>query len=209
MRKYLTLVLVSVFLVLMCGAPEGPGSETKPGETAGENIGYGTLTEGELQKLMKAMPVFKTEVEKLDKEWESLDSPANMGSWLGQFSKANQDVAGLDAKLSAAGMPWKDFWPAFAKTLTAYIAITLEKSMAEMKDEMKGKESEIAQMEAKLNDPKVSEQEKQMTKASLEMMKTMQQSIKETEALYANVPQANKDLIQKHWDELTQVMEMD
>jgi Skp family chaperone for outer membrane proteins len=207
MKKYLTFVLVSVFLVLMCGAPEGPEPET--GEKTGENIGYGILTEAELQKFMKAVPVFKTEVEKLDKEWESLDSPSNMGTWLGQFSKTNQDIAELDTKLTAAGMPWNEFWPAFAKTMTAFIATTLEQSMAEMKDEMKGKESEIAEMEAKLNDPKVSDQEKEMIKASLEMMKAMQTSIEETEALYANVPQANKDLIQKHWDELNKVMEMD
>ncbi|KPJ70573.1 hypothetical protein AMJ52_09760 [candidate division TA06 bacterium DG_78] len=205
MKKCLTLVLVSIFLVLMCGAPEGP----EPAEKAGENIGYGTLTEGELQKLMKAMPVFKTEVEKLDKEWEALDSPSNMGTWLGQFSKANQDIAELDAKLTAAGMSWNEFWPAFAKTMTAYIATTLEQSMAEMKEEMKGKEGEVAEMEAKLNDPNVTDQEKQMIKASLEMMKTMQKSIEETEALYANVPKANKDLIQKHWDELNKLMEVE
>jgi protein subunit release factor A len=205
MKKYLTLVLISVFLVLMCGAPEGP----EPGEKIGENIGYGTLAEGELQKFMKAMPVFKVEVEKLDKEWEALDSPSNMGAWLGQFSKANQDIAELDAKLTAAGMPWNEFWPAFSKTMTAFIATTLEQSMTEMKEEIKAKEAEIAEMEAKLQDPNVPDQEKESIKVTLEMMKTMQTSIEETDALYANVPQANKDLIQKHWDELNKLMEMD
>jgi hypothetical protein len=209
MKKYMTFVLVSVFLMLMCGAPEGPEPESKSGVPEGESIGYGTLTEPELSKFMKAMPVFKTEVEKLDKEWTALDSPSHMGTWLSQFSQANQDIADLDTKLTAAGMPWVEFWPAFSKTMTAFIAATLEQSMTEMKEELKSKEADIAEMEAKLNDPNVSDQDKQSIKVTLDMMKTMQKSIEETDALYANVPQANKDLIKKHWDELNTLMEME
>lgn len=210
MKKYLPLLLLSVFLVVLCGAPEGPTPETKaPEGKTEENIGYGALTEGELQRFIKAVPVFKTEVEKKEEDWEALESPANVGMWLGQFSTLNKDIAGLDAKLTAAGMSWKEFWPAFAKTMTTFIAITLEKSMAEMKAEMEKKDGEIAEMKAKLNDPNVSEQDKAMVKASLGMIEMMQKSIEESANMYANVPQANKDIVQKHWDELAKVMEMD
>jgi hypothetical protein len=94
MKKYLPLLLLSVFLVVLCGAPEGPAPEEK----TKENIGYGALTEGELQRFIKAVPVFKTEVEKKEEDWEALESPANVGMWLGQFSTLNKDIAGLDAK---------------------------------------------------------------------------------------------------------------
>lgn len=209
MKKYMPLLLVTVFLVVLCGAPEGPTTETPTTKKPGEDIAFGTLTEVELQKFIKAAPVFKTEVEKEEKEWEAFEPSDNVGSWLGQFSKLNQDITGLDTKLRGAGMPWDEFWPAFAKTMTAVIAITLDKSMSGMKEKMEGNKEKMAEMEAKLEDPNVPDAEKEMIEASLGMMKKIEESMAEVQNLYAKVPQVNKDIVQKHWNELAVIMELE
>ncbi len=126
-----------------------------------------------------------------------------------QFAQANKVIAGLDEKLSAAGMPWEDFWPAFAKTTTAIVAIMFDSAMVEMKEEMEEQEGEIAELEAKLKDPNVSQQEKEMIQTSLEMMKKVQESLEESKEMYEDVPQVNKDLVKKHWIELTEMYEME
>jgi 2C-methyl-D-erythritol 2,4-cyclodiphosphate synthase len=209
MKRFLSILGLAGLFLVFCGAPQGPGTETKgPTVQAEEAIAYGILTDAEIQHFLKAVPVFRAETEKKQAEWEALDSPEHLGSWLGQFSKMNKDIADLDAKLTAAGMPWKDFWPAMAKTMTAFVAVMYDSTMAAMKKEAASKEGDIAKMQAKLNDPKVSAQEKEMIKASLEMIKSMQGMVNQAETLYARVPQVNKDMIKKYQADLIKVFEM-
>lgn len=208
MKKIMGFVLVSLFFVTFCGAPEEAKTETMS-EKTGKEIGYQTLTEKELENFIKVFPVFKTEIEKHEEEWEEIEAGEDFGSWIQQFSQANKAIAGLDAKLSAAGMPWEDFWPAFAKTTTAIVATMFDSAMVEMKAGMKEQEGEIAELEAKLEDPNVSEQEKEMIETSLEMMKNVQKSFEESKKMYEDVPQVNKDLVKKYWTQLTQIFEME
>jgi methyl-accepting chemotaxis protein len=190
MKKLLLLGLLSVLLVAFCGAP--PEGETEV-PTKGVDVAYGKLTEGELQKFMKVFPVAKDEIEKSGKEFESNND--NIESWIGQFATVNKEVAGLDAKLSAAGMAWNEFWPAFAKTWTASIAVMMTKEMGEMEEGM-------AEIKKQLNDPKIPDAQKEMMKAALGAMEEMKK-------IADKVPQENKDVVKKHWDELTKLFEMD
>ena len=195
MKRFIALGLLSVFLMVFCGAPEeGPAAETKPVEEKGvADVAYGKLTEGELQKFMKVFPVVKEEVEKSGKEFKG--DAENWEGWLGQFTTLNKEIAGLDAKLRAAGMPWDEFWPTFGKVWMAVISVMLHKDMDEM-------EENIKQMEAQLKDPKVPEAQK-------EMMKQAVKSMTEFKKIYEKVPQGNRDLVKKHWDELSKIMDIE
>lgn len=190
MKKLFLLGLMGVLLVAFCGAP--PEGETEV-PTKGVDVAYGKLTEGELQKFMKAFPVAKDEIEKSGKEFEGGDD--DIESWIGQFSTMNQEIAGLDAKLAAAGMPWNEFWPAFAKTWTASIAVMMSEEMGEM-------EEGIAEIEKQLKDPNIPDAQKEMMKAALGAMQEMKK-------IADKVPQDNKDVVKKNWDELTKLFEMD
>jgi len=190
MKKLLLLALMSVLLVAFCGAP--PESETEV-PTKGIDVAYGKLSEGELQKFMKVFPVAKGEIEKSGKEFDSKND--NIESWIGQFATMNKEVAGLDAKLSAAGMPWNEFWPVFAKTWTASIAVMMTEEMGEMKEGM-------AEIEKQLKDPNIPDAQKEMMKAALGAMNEMKK-------IADKVPQGNKDVVKKHWDELAKLFDMD
>ncbi len=207
MKRYITIFYLAVFLVVLCGKPREEAK--KETSLAGKDIAFGVLTENEIQRFLKAAPVFKTETEKKQTEWEALDAPEHLGSWLGQFSMLNKDIAQLDAKLTAAGMPWNDFWPALAKTMTAFAAVMYDSSMGIMKREMGDNNKEIAKMEAKLKDPKIAAQEKEMIKASLQMMKSMQGMLAKTDTIYVKVPQNNKDLVKKYMADLVSMFEQE
>lgn len=194
MKKLLALVLLSVFLIVYCGAPEeGAKPEIKPAEKKGAEIAYEKLTETELQKFMKAFPVAKDEVEKSGKEFKG--ETENWEGWIGQFANLNKEIATLDVKLKAVGMSWDEFYSAFAKTWMAAVAFQLHEEMGEMEEGLK-------EIEAKLKDPKVSTQEK-------EMMKAAKQAMTQVKQIYDKVPQVNRDLVKKHWKELAKIMEIE
>jgi hypothetical protein len=191
MKKLLLLGLLGVLFTAFCGAP--PEGETETPVTEGVDAAYGKLSEGELQKFMKAFPAAKDEIEKSGKEFKGSDD--NIESWIGQFANVNKEVAGLDAKLTAAGMPWNEFWPAFAKTWTASIAIMMEKEMGEMEEGM-------AEIKKQLDDPNIPDAQKDMMKAALGAMEEMKK-------IGDKVPQENKDVVKKHWDELSKLFEIE
>lgn len=197
-----------VFLSVFCGAPPETGTpDVGTGES--EEVAYETLGEMELQKFIKTFPAFKAEVEKKGEKWDQMSEGENMMSWLQNYSEANKDIAELDAKLRASGMSWKEFWPAMMKTAIAMSAVMMDSMRTVMKKEMGEKSGEIAKLEAKLKDPKVSEQEKTMIKASLEMMKGMEQALAAQDTVFAKVPQVNKDVVRKHWGELAKIFDIE
>ena len=194
MKKLLMMGLLSILLVAFCGAPPEGELEVKPTEgKTGSDVAYGKLTEGELQKFMKAFPAAKKELENSGKEFKGGDE--NIESWLGQFATVNKDIAGLDAKLAAAGMPWNEFWPAFAKTWMASIAVMMAEEMDEMEEGLK-------EVEEQLKNPNMPDAQKKMMEAALNGMKEMKN-------IADRVPQGNKDIVKKHWDELANLFDMD
>lgn len=194
MKKLLMIGLLSIFLVAFCGAPPEGEPEVKPTEgKAGSDIAYGKLSEGELQKFMKAFPVAKKELENSGKEFKG--SGENIESWIGQFATVNKEVAGLDAKLAAAGMGWNEFWPAFAKTWMASIAVMMAEEMDEMEEGLK-------EVEKQLKNPNLPDAQKEMMEAALNGMKEMKK-------IADKVPQGNKDIVKKHWDELAKLFDME
>ncbi len=204
MKEYLLLGLASLFVVSL----SGEAAESEAVEQAAEDAYYELLGEEEFLRFIQVFPVFQAEAEKLSMEWEEADSPQHVGTWLEQVSKTSKDIAGLDTKLKDAGMPWDEFWPAFGKTMLAFTAVMYDSSMLGMENEMREHEEEIAELQAKLNDPNISAEEQEMIRSSLEMMKTMSQSMKQAEDLYVEVPQPNKDIIKEYWEELVVILEI-
>jgi hypothetical protein len=183
MRKVFTLSMLFTLILLFCGAPqEGPTTETEKTEVKGDdNIYYGTLGEAELQNLIKAIPVFNAEVEKLDMELESAEGPQEFAAMLGQYSTLNKRLPGLDAKLRNVGMSWEQFWPALGKTYMAVGAVMMDSLMIAMKKEMQGVQED--------------------------MLKEMMKNMEEANEVYKQVPQGNKDLVRKYIKELSAVMD--
>lgn len=198
MKKYLLSVFLFLLIITVCGAP--PESE-KP-EHKAEGVYYQPLSAAELQKFLKAFPIFKTEAERTSMEWEKLDSPKHFGQWLDKLSIAAKDIADIDTKLKDAGMPWDEFWPAYGKTIVAFNAVMYDSAMVDMKKELEEEDDEIAELEARLKDPNTSAQEKDIIVASLDMRRRMKERLKEAEDVYTNVPQSNKALVKKHLQDL-------
>jgi len=196
MKKCVLMCFILVLLFVFCGAPpEEAKTEVKPSETKGAEVAYQTLTEVELQKFIKAFPVVKDAWEKAGKKFEAADDVKDWNSWLGQFATVNKEIVGLDAKLKVAGTSWEEFWPALAKTWMACVAVMLNEEMGEM-------EKGLEELEVRLKDPKVSGAEK-------EMLESAKKSMAMFKELYDKVPQANKDLVKKHWAELSKILEIE
>ncbi|MCK4756736.1 hypothetical protein KAS56_07370, partial [candidate division WOR-3 bacterium] len=81
------------------------------------------------------------------------------------------------------------------KVMTASVANMLDAEMGKMDKNLK-------EMEAQLNDPKIPEAQKEMMKQAMSQM----QDVKK---MYGKVPQANKDLVKKHWDEISKLLEIE
>ena len=182
MRKSLLVVMLTVFLLVFCGAPqEAPKAEAE--EPAGADMYYAELNESELTRFIKAFPTFRTEMEKANKEWEATEGPDAFMAMMGQYSMLHKELPELDAKLTAAGMPWKEFMPAMGKTFMSVAAVFVDSLMMDMKKQTKGMDDETAK----------------------EMMKNME----EANAVYKDVPQVNKDLVRKHIKDLEAVLDVD
>jgi hypothetical protein len=183
MKKVLILSMLLTLMVLFCGAPEEPPKvEAEKTEAKDEaDIYYGILGESELQNLLKAIPVFNAEVEKLDMELESAEGPQELAAVLGQYSTLNRRLPELDAKLRNVGMSWEEFWPALGKTYMAVGAVMMDSLMIAMKTEMKGVQED--------------------------MLKEMMKGMEEASEVYKQVPQGNKVLVKKYMKEISAVMD--
>lgn len=206
MKRFLLLLGCFVLFFVCCGAPQGPTPGT---QQLGVNAAYNTLAETELQRLIKVLPTFIDIVEKEGKNLELDAKPGDIISAFQGMSMLNKEIATLDARLSAAGMGWNEFWPAYVKTMFAYAAILLDSLKVTMQREMAKNETEIKKMEAKLNDPKISDTEKQMIKTSLDAMKAMTKTFSQMDTIYAKVPQLNKDLVTKYLNTINNILKRD
>ena len=135
MRKSLLVVILTVILLVFCGAPqEAPKAEAeKPAEKAGADMYYAELSESELTRFIKAFPTFRTVMEKANKDWESTEGPDAFMAMMGQYSMLHKELPELDAKLTAAGMPWTEFMPAMGKTFMSIAAVFVDSAMMAMK----------------------------------------------------------------------------
>lgn len=184
MRRIYALALAGILVLSVCGAPEGPAGVAPAEPETGAEIAYGPLTESEVQTFMKIYPMAKEEIEKAGKKFEPEGDATDMISALGQMATINKEVAGLDAKLSAAGMSWEEFFAALSKIMMAAGASAL----IEQKEE-------IAEAKAQLNDPSIPE-------AQREMMKEMFDNLDEAMKAYEKVPEQNIEVVRKYWGDL-------
>ncbi len=206
MRKFLSILLVFIVLFMFCGQkPEA--TRTESGNVATKEVAMQVLTEGELTRFMKAFPVFKTEAQKKNIEWEGLDPQGNVLAQTDAFIRAHKDLAEIDAKMRSAGMALDEFWPALAKTSMAFAAVMIDSAMGEAKQELEKSKNEIAKMEAKLNDPKISAAEKSMIKMALEASKGLMEGIGSMSAIYDSIPAASREAVKKHMAELKVLFE--
>ena len=183
MKKFMNLSMLFVLLLLFCGAPEESPKVEAEKPVAEVELYYGTLTEAELQRLIKAMPAFKEAAAEIDKEMESLEGPDAFKSMMGQYATLNKQIPELDAKLRAAGMSWEEFWPALGKTYMALAAVFMDSMMVQMMEQMKGQ--------------------------SEEAVKGVMEGMEESHKVYDAVPQVNKDLVKKYMADLQRVFEME
>jgi molybdopterin converting factor small subunit len=188
-------------MCVFCGAPP----ESQAPQAPVEDVQFQQLSAAELQKFMTAFPIFRAELEKKGEKWERLAQGQTFTDWLQKYTESNKDIAELDAKLKTAGTSWADFVPTMAKTTLAMVAVMMDSMRTTMKEEVEEAGESMAELEAKLNDPSVPEQQKSMIKAQLDMIKGMQESLKAQDTVYAKVPQQNKDLIKAHWNELMNI----
>jgi hypothetical protein len=189
MRRLLCVSLLFVLALVFCGAPPET-TETPTTETDGsKGEAFEVLSEAEFQKWLKVYPIAKVEFEKAGKRIE-VKGDENPITALDKYATINKEVAGLDAKLTAAGMPWSEFWPVTAKVMAAIGAYAMSSQLGEG----------LAEMEAQLKDPNIPDAQKQMIKGILE-------SLKQAQKAYEGVPQQNMDLIGKYWDDLEKLFE--
>ncbi len=206
MKRVFFIPVFFVLFFVFCGAPQGPG---QGGAQAGVNVAYSSLTESEIQRFIKVLPTFIDIVEKEGKDIQLDAEPGDIMSAFQGMSLLEKQISALDSKLRAAGMGWNEFWPAYAKTMLAYSAILMDSLKVEARQEMTENETEIKKMEARLNDPKVSEAEKQMLKTSIDAMKSMTQVFAQFDTIYAKVPQVNKDLVKKYLTTINNIIDRD
>jgi hypothetical protein len=184
MKRLLCVSLLFVLAIVFCGAPpektETPTTETGTGQSKALDV----LTEAEIQKFLKVYPVVRDDFEAASKRIE-IKGDENPIQALDKYATINKEVAGLDAKLTAAGMPWSEFWPVTAKVMAAVGAYAMTTQLGQG----------LAEMEAQLKDPNIPEAQKEMIKGIME-------SLKEAQKAYAGVPKQNIDLIGKYWSDL-------
>lgn len=204
MRRSLAVVLVAILCLMFCGAP--PEAEALQKEST-EDVQFQLLSAQELQKFVMAFPIFKAELEKKGEKWDRLSEGESFAHWIQRYSTANKDIAELDAKLKAAGMSWEEFVPAMAKTTAAVGAVMMDSLMSTMESQMQEAKQEMAELEAKLKDPAVPEQEKSMIRAQMEMMQGMEEAMETQDTVFAKVPAQNKELVKQHWDEIMNIFE--
>jgi hypothetical protein len=193
MKRFLSILLLLVVAFVFCGGPP----EKAESETSGTGTGisstpaYELLTEVELQKFMKVFPIAQAEFEKSGKRIEA-KGDENPIQALDKYATIHTEIAGLDAKLAAAGMPWKEFWPAYAKVMAATGAYAMKTQLGEG----------LSEMEAQLKDPKIPAAQKEMMKGIIESLKSAQKA-------YEGVPEQNINMIKTHWDELKKLFDIE
>lgn len=189
MKRLFAIAVLCVLFLSVCGAPEEAADVTPAEPETAEEIAFAPLSEMEIQKFLKTYPMVKEEVEKAGKKFEAESEATDVMSALGQMGKMNMEIAGLDAKLKAAGMSWEDFYAAMAKVWMA----TGASVMVEQKEEFtKAKEE--------LNDPNIPE-------AQREMMEGMLEGLEEQFKVFDKVPQQNIDLVKKYWKDIENIMD--
>lgn len=183
------LLLVVVFV--FCGGPPDRTEPETPGTQMSGTPAYELLTEAELQKFLKVFPIARTEFEKSGKRIEA-KGDENPIQALDKYATIHTEIAGLDGKLTAAGMPWKEFWPVYAKIMAAAGAYAMSTQLGEG----------LAEMESQLKDPNIPTAQK-------EMMKGIMESLKSAQKAYEGVPEQNIALIKTHWNELKKLFDIE
>ncbi len=174
------LTLLAAFLLVggvFCGGTETPEQPTteQPGFKAEDfpAEAFAELTEAEMGKLIKALPAVS---EVLDAAGYDPEEPEE-GDLAGGLMTAIEGVgkvAGVEAALKKAGMNWPEFRVATYKVMVAMVAFGVDMAMA-MAEELGG------------DSPEVKEGMKELEAAK---------------AFTSKVPQANKDMVFAHMDEL-------
>lgn len=206
MKKCLITAASLAVVLTFCGKQE-PTVSFDADKVATNAVVKQVLTEAELTRFIKAFPVYKAEMAKKNIEWKGFKPGGDILSEVGSYMKANKDLAEIDGRMAAAGMPLKEFWPALVKTTMVFSAVLLDSAMNQAQKELEKSKKEIAAMETKLKDPKTSPAEKAMIKMALETSKALMEGLNTMSAVYDSIPPASRDVIRRHLDELKALFE--
>jgi len=202
-----TLLATVLLLFVFCGQKQ-EATKVEPDKIVTKEVAVQILTEDELSRFLKVFPIFKAEAEKKNIEWTGINPKGDVLSQTSAYMKANKNLADIDARLRAAGMSLNEFWPVLVKTTMVFSAVMWDSAMQEAKKEMEKSKKELAEMEAKLKDPKISEIEKSTIKMALEASKALMEGMGSIATIYDSIPAANKMIVKQHFNELKTIFEV-
>ena len=206
MKKVLLLSILFIFI--FCGQKPAP-PKIDVEKITSKDVVYEVLTEDELAKFIKVLPVFKAEAEKKGMIWNKMSPAVNPFDQTKNLITASKDLTEIDAKMRAAGMGINEFYPALMKTTLVFAAVMFDTAMTQAKGEMEKSKGEIAKLEAQLKDPKIPAAQNTMIKAALEASKAITEGVAKMGAIYESVPKENKELVKKYFDQLKTLFEVD
>jgi len=206
MKRILALVII---ILLFTSCPEAKESVKKSNMLAEYEVAFEILQESELQNLLKVFPTVQSDFEK--KSYEREQSPMQneeskvaqnlVQGILSPYKNLNQEIPDLETKLKDLGMPWKEFWPAFAKTQIVTLLLFTGSEMGLLDEEgnvwdRRTIEERKEDIEERLNDPKTDFTLKEMLKSEKQLWE-----------LIDKVPNANIMLAKKYREQLVPIMQ--
>ena len=203
------IIAIFIGILLFAGCHQGKESKKNPKASSEYDVAFEVLQENELQKLIKVFPTVQSDFEK--KSYEGMNSQMQgkaprissnfVHEALEPFKDLNEEIPDLESKLKDLGMPWKEFWPAFAKTKITALLLFVQSQMG-FADE-KGKEldkrtieEQKIEIEEVLNDPKADISMKEMMAGEKQALELMEK-----------IPKNNIALIKKYGAQLGPIME--
>ncbi len=172
------LKLLAVFALvtgIFCGGTETAETPAQPtgSETAVMAIAFAPLTEAELGEFVKALPAVSEALEKAGYAPEDTENES-IAAALGRVIGGMQKVEGVEAALKKAGTNWDKFGGVMYKVMAASAALGIDVAVA-MAEQMGGGSSED---------------------------KEAMEELEQAKEFAAKVPQANKEMVMEHMDEL-------
>jgi len=174
-----TTALIALFLVLAgayCGGQK-PGTQAQKTETTAQlpAEASGLLTEGELAKMVKAMPVVAEAMKTANYQAQAPAPEDQVAVVFAKLIDGMKAVPGLDSALAASGTNWQEFRATMYKVFAASAAIGVD---------MAGAMSE------------------ELAKDTTAQAKKMLKQMNEAKAVLAKVPAENKQMVMSHQSEL-------
>ena len=178
MRALKLMAVFALVFGVFCGGGEEPAQPTEQPTTPAEGgamaaVAFEPLTEGEMEVFVKALPGVAKAIEAAEYKTEEIEGE-EIEAALARTMAGIKTVAGVEEACKAAGTNWEAFGGTMNKVMAATAAISLDMAAA-MVEGLAGEGEENAEMKAELEKAK---------------------------AFTSKVPEANKQMVIQHMDDL-------